>query len=775
MSLRQMLLLSAAGVLAFGGHGFAQSGRGLPEVVVTQPKAKPKPKRQAEPAARPRPPEGAERPTAPARTARPRVPAATPPAATPEPSAPAAGPQYNEPVTTALQGVPATVQQTSTGPATIVTQSQLARTSAAQLGDALFTRPGVTSTTYAPGASFPVIRGLDSLRVRVQENGIGAQDATDLGQDHGVPIDPLAADKVEIIRGPGTLRFSSQAIGGIAAASSERIPEILPAQGLHGEIRGAHTTVDRGYDGIGVINGAAGNTAFHFDAFGRQASDYAIPTGVQPFPNGVQPNTALRANGEAAGVSRFFDGGFHGIGVQRYQSLYRIPGVAAAAENKRIDLDQTKVAARGAWRTDGGFFEGFRYWAGASNYQHKEIGLGEDVPVDIVHIRFVNREQEGRFEAAHVPIPTAFGLLTGVMGFDAGHRNLGSFSDHEEVLIKPARVDRGGLYAFEQLRFAPTWALLAAFRIDRSRLAGVSTVFPGLLPPQPEDPEADPIDPELTNNALARSFTPKSVSVALVKELPWGVVATLTGERKQRAPAPLELFARGAHEALGTFEIGNANLTMETMNAAELGFRRWVGDFRFEANAYYRYFNDFITRLFTGNTCGEDFATCIAGPGEEFQQVVYAQQDAIFRGVEVLSQLDLVPLFDGVVGVDGQYDYVRATFTDGTNVPRMPPMRAGGGVYWRNANWFTRVGLIHAFAQNHPGVNETPTPGYDLLRAELSYTHRTAGPGSPLDTFTFGVVGTNLLDDVVRNSVSFVKDEVVLPGRSVRLFATARF
>jgi hypothetical protein len=73
-------------------------------------------------------------------------------------------------------------------------------------------------------------------------------------------------------------------------------------------------------------------------------------------------------------------------------------------------------------------------------------------------------------------------------------------------------------------------------------------------------------------------------------------------------------------------------------------------------------------------------------------------------------------------GVDGQYDIVRATFDDGTNVPRIPPQRVGGGAFWRDPNWFVRVGLLHAFPQNDIAANETPTAGYNLLKAVVSYT-----------------------------------------------------
>ncbi len=119
---------------------------------------------------------------------------------------------------------------------------------------------------------------------------------------------------------------------------------------------------------------------------------------------------------------------------------------------------------------------------------------------------------------------------------------------------------------------------------------------------------------------------------------------------------------------------------------------------------------------------------------------------------------------------------VRATFADGSNVPRIPPQRYGGGVFWRDANFLARVFLLHADAQHDIAANETRTEGYDNLKAELSYTR----PLKPSELFgaqaiSIGVIGNNLLDDDIRNAASFKKDEVLLPGRSVRGFVRVAF
>ena len=138
-------------------------------------------------------------------------------------------------------------------------------------------------------------------------------------------------------------------------------------------------------------------------------------------------------------------------------------------------------------------------------------------------------------------------------------------------------------------------------------------------------------------------------------------------------------------------------------------------------------------------------------------------------------QWDLLPVATGIFGVDGQYDFVRATFTDGSNVPRMPPMRVGGGTYWRNDNWFVRMGLLHAFGQSDLGQNDTPTAGYNLLKMEISNKQYWRDSPWGAAEITTGLVGDNLLDVDVRNSVQFHKDEILMPGRSIKFFMNAKF
>ncbi|MEH2519681.1 iron complex outermembrane receptor protein [Bradyrhizobium sp. AZCC 1610] len=692
---------------------------------------------------------------------------------------------------------------------TVVPNEEIRRQGTAQLGDLLFSKPGITGSTFAPGAaSRPIIRGLDVNRVGILENGTNAGGASDLGEDHFVPVDPLATNQVEVIRGPAAMRYGSTSIGGVVSATNNRIPDALPScaaapfqtYGLPAkaplasvgspscvtvETRTAVNSVDRGVDGGILIDAGGGNFAFHADAYGRKASDYSIPSYPYLFDqtrpvNGRQPNSAMQAAGASIGGSYIFHGGFIGAAVTQNDTLYHIPGIEPSDHQSRIDARQTKFTAKGEYRPDAAAIDAIRFWAGATDYKHNEIALADPADFSSLGVRqtFTNKEQEGRLEVQMAPFNARFAAVTTAFGLQAGHQELTAPSPDDPTsplngLFNPNKNNRVAGYVFNELKFTETTKAQIAGRVEHVNLSGTTPAFI----PELFDLNANPgdIGPPTARNL---SFTPKSASVGLIQNLPGELVASITAQYVERAPKPAELFSRGPHEATVTFDIGNPNLSMETAKSIEIGLRRATGPFRFEATAYYTKFNGFIYRRLTGNTC-EDVA-CVA-PADpafplELNQAIYSQRDATFRGGEFQSQLDIGPLNGGIWGVENQFDVVRATFDDGTNVPRIPPVRVGGGLFWRDANWLTRINLLHAFAQNDIApVGETPTAGYNLLKAEVSYRTKLDPSWFGAREMLVGLVGNNLLNENIRNSASFNKDEVLLPGIGVRAFANLKF
>ncbi len=600
-----------------------------------------------------------------------------------------------------LQGtLPIVTDQFAT--VTVVPGSEIRRNGGTTLGDLLFDKPGITGSGYAPGAaSRPIVRGLDVNRVRMQDNGIGNNGASDLGEDHFVPVDPLAADKVEVIRGPATLRFGSQAIGGVVETSNNRIPTFIPPRGVAAEWRGALSSVDSGASSALLLDAGAGNFAVHGDIFGRRAGDYRVPNypylnvpdpaelpnATQPRGfNGKQPNSSIDTWGGAAGGSYFFDGGFLGFAVEHNNALYGIPGADPENENARIDAQQTRLLGKGEWRAPNTAVDALRYWFGVTDYKHNELALADPtVPgSDGVRQTFTNKEQELRVEAQFAPVSLPFAQLVTAIGIQGGHQELTAPSPDNAGLWDPNSNRRIAAYAFNEFRFTPATRGQIAGRIEYVDLDGTGRSFRS--------------GGVMTTTNASPDFTPASVSAGIIRDLPLALSASLTAQYVERAPKPAELFSGGPHEATVTFDKGNPNLGIESAASVEAGLRRAQGPFRFELTGYYTRFNGFIYRRLTGNTC-DDAGVCGVGAGE-LQEAFYTQRNATFRGIEWQSQFDLLPLGSGMFGIDNQFDLVRATFEDGTNVPRIPPMRVGGGVYWRDASWFARVNLLHAFAQN---------------------------------------------------------------------------
>src|SRR4051794_9754943 len=489
---RAMLASSSASLLvcAFGGPAWSQGASGataLPEIHVTAPSPI-QHRRAVVPS--PRPARVAR--AIPARN-RERVPRPQT-APQPQPAVAAAAPPAPQP------GIlPIVTDQFAT--ITVVPNEEIRRQGGATLGDLLFSKPGVTGSSFAPGASSrPIIRGLDVNRVGIVENGLPGGGASDLGEDHFVPIDPLATSQVEVIRGPAALRYGSTSIGGVVAATNNRIPEALPvcpaapiqtwgypvkaplanvgsAPCVTFETRTAVSSVDRGVEGGILMDAGGGNFAVHADAYGRKAGDYNVPSypylfdPTKPF-SGRQPNSAAQADGASVGGSYVFQGGFIGAAVTQNDSLYRIPGIDGADHQTRIDAHQTKLSAKGEYRPDAAAIEAVRFWAGATDYNHNEIGLADPNDLSTLGVRqtFTNKEQEGRLEVQLMPFNARFATATTAFGLQAGHQELTAPSpDNPGTLFNglwdPNNNTRVAGYAFSEFKFSESTKAQIAGRI----------------------------------------------------------------------------------------------------------------------------------------------------------------------------------------------------------------------------------------------------------------------------------------------------------------------
>ncbi len=580
-------------------------------------------------------------------------------------------------------------------PITVLDREEVIRKGGSTLGELLGNEPGIAESSFAAGASRPIIRGLDNFRVRLQENGVGAHDVSDVSEDHGAPIDPLAAQRVEVIRGPATLRYGSQAIGGVVNVINNRVPTRVINDMYSGEAFAAYNSASDGFEGGGLVDFGGGNFAGHIDGFYRDTDDYDIPRDP-----GDQDNTFNETFGVSGGGSIVFDDGFIGASVSYFDSEYGIPG-EAAAEDVFIDLEQVKFVAKSEVRNVSDLISVLRFDGGYSDYTHDEV-VGETGEIGST---FDNNEWEVRAEALH----TAIGPFEGALGFQFADRELEASGEPSE-LIAPSDRQMIGFFLFEEASLTERLTLQLATRVEHVELEGFGVTPPSLngnaLGAEIDDFGAD----------ASRDFTPVSGSAGLVFDLGNAVALGGNIQYVQRAPALLELYSKGPHEATATFEVGDPNLEKEKALSVEATLKRDEGDVTFGLAAFYTSFEGFIFRNFTGFVCGEEFDTCgvegTPGVEDELTQLAFQQEDADFYGFEAEAAWHAFKMAEGTLGFDGRFDYLRAEFDNGGNVPRMTPLRYGAGVFYERGGLFARLGVLRVALQDDIAVNETETKGY---------------------------------------------------------------
>jgi iron complex outermembrane receptor protein len=604
-----------------------------------------------------------------------------------------------------------------------VDRSQILANGGANLADALKDIPGVTGTNFAGGASRPVIRGFGANRVRILEDGIDSFDVSDVGPDHGVPIDPLSAQRIEVVRGAATLRYGSQAIAGVVNAINNRIPMELPDVPFTGEASAGYTSNGAMTQESALLDGRIGDVALHGDGFHQRRSNYDIP-------GGTQPNSYFRGDGFSLGGSYFPTDNTHlGAAVIHYDSKYGIP-----SDTTFIDMRQTKLLTRSVIDVEEGPLKTVNVDAGYAAYQHQEI----DPATGDVLSTFKDHGIDSRMEAVFGEIGP---LSAAALGIQFQNRNFSALGEGTNYLL-PTHTRSFAGFAFVEAPLGPAVHLQAGARVEQVRAEGT----PASLVP------------------ATRDFTPVSGSVGVLWDASDALKLGLTVSSAARAPAQTELFARGPHDGPGTFETGDPSLSVERANSIEGTARLRLDGLRVEASVWGVAFNNFIYGDVTGRTC-DDAGVCVPNDSQELRELIYRQRSAQFWGLEAKGTVDLGDLGDGSLAANFIADYVRATFGSGAgNVPRIPPYHLGAGLSWSSERFDASVMLIHSGRQDEIALNETPTAGFNELDATLAWRPFDSDPRVQLS-----LIGHNLTDDVQRSAVALNKDSVVLPGRSFNL------
>lgn len=644
---------------------------------------------------------------------------------------------HNEEVVVSAVGNARSALEMAT-PVTVLTGEELLLRSRGSLGQTLADEVGVSETSFAGGASRPVIRGLEGDRIRILQDGLATGDAAGVSPDHSVSLDPGSAESIEIIRGPGSLLYGSSAIGGVVNVEDRVIPRYRLTQPLAGHADLWAGSVDQQRGTTVALEGGASDFAWHLEMARRQADDYTIagPAEIDvPTGGGSRPlaNSDFETSSASLGGSWFLgDAGYVGLSVSGFETEYGLPaaveddsgtsGDGSEGEQIRIDMDRNRLDLRGELNQEFGPFRGVRGRVAVVDYHHDELENGA------VGTTFLRDSAEGRFEFVQRPQ----GRLAGSIGLQLAHDALDTFG--EEAFIPSSDTTDMSVFAFEELTW-DRWSLQLGGRLDQRDINPTAAAL------------------------LDRSFTAFSTSIGAIYEASDATAVGVSLARSTKLPNSQELYADGPHLAVQAFEIGNPDLANETSLGIDAFLRQKVGRVAGELTLFAQDFDGFIFPDFTGEV------------RDGLPVVVYGHTDARFVGFELDLAISVWSSSRKHFDVKVFGDHVRAEQRI-TNepLPRIPPLGFGTSLHYHGERFHLMGEVRHRQSQTDTAPGETPTSGYTLVNA--SYSYRFLLRNQILDLV---VRGRNLNDVLARNHVSFVKDTVPLAGRDLGLLVRLQF
>jgi iron complex outermembrane receptor protein len=610
-------------------------------------------------------------------------------------------------------------------PTSVLSADELTRELQDTIGATLRSQPGVAMRALGPGPARPVIRGLDGDRVLVLQDGQRMGDLSSQSGDHGVPVNPASAQRIEVVRGPATLLYGANAIGGLVNVVTDQIPteKVMRPTGSFTLNAGTNSNPAGAAGDVHVGNGTF---AMHLGGGGQRAGSYQTPEGQ--VDNSQSRSAFVNIGGGWTGDRRYA-----GVSYGYDETVFGVPVLEGGA----ISLTPKRHAFSARAGASGleGALSSFRATFGVRRYAHEELDAGE------VASRFENNTVEGELLVSHGPA----GRLTGSIG--------GWFLDRQfrvegaEALSPAVNQRTAAAFVYQEVTW-PHFSLQFGGRVDRTAFEP----FGGLTD---------------------RAFTEFSGSVgALIRPRAAQdhFVIALSLARAARNPALEELYFFGPHPGTLSFEIGNPTLDPERAIGFDVSLRGRGERVRAELTLFRNQIDDFVFRRpVSEEEFDERFGDEGAGGHEhgDLPFVEFDGTDATLWGLEAHADVMLTSR----VGAEFTLDLVRAARTiDDEPLPRIPPLRFMGGLRYTTGPLQVGVNATAVARQDRVFGGELETPGYGLLRLYATYTiHSTRA----VQTITARL--DNTTDRLYRNHLNFLKDFVPEIGRQFRLVYAVKF
>ena len=593
---------------------------------------------------------------------------------------------------------------------------ELSRRLGSSIADVLQDEPGIAKRTFGPGSSRPIIRGFDGDRVLIMQDGVRTSDLSSQSGDHGVSIEAAGLSRLEVVKGPATLLYGSNAIGGVVNAISPQ--EIFRTSPFTGTTGGA--TFDTGsanrQAGAAVNLQIGRGATLLFGSFtSRRADDYTSPVGTIN-------NSGTRLFTGEGGFGYTGDRWFFSASAGAEGNRYGIPfaGLFEGDPEAEIDLyaqrRQVRVDA-GVHNLDGSFADAIRVTSTFLNYRHDEIEVEDSL--DTVGTRFSNRVATVRAELEQSPEAKLGGRI-GVEFLSRAYEATG-----EEALAPPTDHQSFAAFAYEELKLGPQ-RLQFGGRVEHNRY----------------------------QSSVDRTFTGFSGSFGIHRDLGDEHAMVVNVTAASRAPALEELFNFGPHLGNLAFEIGNADLRVERTLGVDASLRRRAERVSGEINGFFYRIRDFV------------FLDVTDQIEDGLRVANYSQGDSEFTGIEGSVHIRAHER----ASIDASVAYVRATLT-GTNeaLPRIPPFHGRLALALEVGPVTITPEVVGYATQDDVFRHETPTAGWITFGIGASWQKVAAHA-----THMITAQAYNLSNATYRLHTSFIKDLAPEIGRGLRVVYSVR-
>ena len=618
----------------------------------------------------------------------------------------------------------------------------LRRDASISLAQSLVKLPGVRSVSTGHQIGKPMIRGFYGARVLSLQNGSRLEDYS-WSEEDAPSVDPRLAQRIEVVRGPASVLYGSDALGGVVNVIPQDLPVATDNHGFQrigGELYGASVNKEAG--GSLNLEGAKGRLGWRAIGIGRVAQSYETPDGE------VEHTGFFSVNGEAAG-------GIHSskssttLRFSHYGGEFKLleargPGSGVDDPPEEEEGPERKLADERLQLVNDYDFKSFRLETKAQLQRHSLVEVSDDLctidPVACASIPAGGPKEQTAFDLllntgtldvlAHHAIGKRVHGVAGVSGMFQGNDSRGPI-----FLIPDATAQSAAAFLFEEAEIGRLGLALGA-RFDVRSLSADASSALGLA----SDDDRDWSEPS-ANAGLVFHVTP-GLSVIGNAGIAW------------RAPTLFELYANGPHLAEGRFEIGDATLDAEHSRNLDVGLRWHSGRAVIEANAFRNHVDDFM----------------YVSPTPEFRNGLrvfrHFHGDALLTGGELSGELEVAHN----LLVRARHDFVRGTNEDtDQRLPLMPPPRTAAGAEYRFSNStfgdaFVAGEVENVIRQKRPNPLDVVTAGYTLLNFDLGFHYHLLRQDARID---LGI--RNAANRRYRDFMSRYKEFALEPGRNVVL------